>query len=148
MAERSIARSGAISVARANVTREAKRTGWGLTVEALIKAFWPVWTVLALGSGLILLGVPALLPREIHYALLATLGAAALFFLVRGFFQIRLPSEAQKLARLDQDAAGRPAQTFDDALASGSGDRGSEALWAAHQIQLAKICNAFALILP
>lgn len=138
MAERSIARSGAVSVARANVQREAKRTGWGLTIEALIKAFWPVWAVLALAAGLILLGVPALLPREIHYALLAALAAATLFFLIRGVFQMRLPSEAQKLARLDEGATGRPAQTFDDALAAGAGDRGSEALWAAHQIQLAK----------
>ena len=138
MAERSIARSGAVSVARANVLRESRRSGWGLLVEAVIKAFWPVWAVLALGAGLILLGVPALLPREIHYALLAALAAATLFFLIRGALQMRLPSEAQKLARLDEGARGRPAQTFDDALASGSGDRGSEALWAAHQIQLAK----------
>ena len=138
MAERSIARSGAISVARANVKREAKRTGWGLTIEALIKAFWPVWAVLALAAGLILLGVPALLPREVHYALLAALAAATLFFILRGIVRMRLPTEDQKLARLDEGATGRPAQTFDDALASGSGDRGSEALWAAHQIQLAK----------
>ena len=138
MAERSIARSGAVSIARANVLRESRRSGWGLLVEAIIRAFWPVWAILALGLGLVLLGVPALLPRELHYALLAGFGAALLFFLVRGLLQMRLPSEEQKLARLDDGVTGRPAQTFDDALASGAGDRGSEALWAAHQIQLAK----------
>ncbi len=137
MAERSIARSSALSVARASVTREAKRVGWGLWIEAAIKAFWPVWAVLALAIGIVLLGIPALLPRELHYALLAGFTAAILFFLVRGAMAMRRPSEAEKLARLDAGARGRPAQTFDDALASGSGDRGSEALWAAHQLKLA-----------
>ena len=138
MAERSIARSSALSVARASVTREAKRVGWGLWVEAAIKAFWPVWAVLALAFGVVLLGIPALLPRELHYALLAGFAAAILFFIVRGAMAMRAPSEAEKLARLDAGARGRPAQTFDDALASGSGDRGSEALWAAHQLKLAE----------
>lgn len=138
MAERSIARSSAISVARASVTREAKKVGWGLWIEAAIKAFWPVWAVLALAVGVILLGIPALLPRELHYALLAAFAAAILFFAARGALAMRAPSEAEKLARLDEGVRGRPAQTFDDALASGSGDRGSEALWAAHQKKLAE----------
>lgn len=138
MAERSIARSSAVSVARASVTREAKRVGWGLWIEAAIKAFWPVWTVLALAIGVVLLGIPALLPRELHYALLAAFAAAILFFAVRGAMAMRAPSDAEKLARLDEGVRGRPAQTFDDALASGSGDRGSEALWAAHQKKLAE----------
>ena len=138
MAERSIARSSAVSVARASVTREAKRVGWGLWIEAAIKAFWPVWAVLALAIGVVLLGIPALLPRELHYALLAGFAAAILFFIVRGAMAMRAPSEAEKLARLDEGVRGRPAQTFDDALASGSGDRGSEALWAAHQMKLAE----------
>jgi len=56
MAERSIARSGAVSIARANVLRESRRSGWGLLVEAIIRAFWPVWAILALGLGLVLLG--------------------------------------------------------------------------------------------
>lgn len=138
MAERSIARSSAISVARASVTREAKKVGWGLWIEAAIKAFWPVWAILALAIGVVLLGIPALLPRELHYALLAAFAAAILFFAVRGAMAMRAPSEAEKLARLDEGVRGRPAQTFDDALASGSGDRGSEALWAAHQKKLAE----------
>ena len=100
MAERSIARSSAISVARASVTREAKKVGWGLWVEAAIKAFWPVWAVLALAIGVVLLGIPALLPRELHYALLAAFAAAILFFAVRGVMAMRAPSEAEKLARL------------------------------------------------
>ncbi len=132
------ARTSAVSVARANVAREARRTGWGLWIEGLIRAFWPTWAALALAAGLILLGVPAQLPQSLHYALLAAFGAAIIFLTLRGLWSLKAPSDAEKLARLDEGVRGRPAQTFDDALASGSGDIGSEALWVAHQLKLAE----------
>ena len=145
MAERSIARSSAVSVARASTSR-AKRRGAPVGVcgsKRLIKAFWPAWTVLALAvGGLILMGRPrACLPRELHYALLAALAAALILFLtvargaasdppaVRGR-QARPPG--RRRARAVRRRPSTTRSPADRAI------KGSEALWAAHQLQLAK----------
>ena len=132
-----ISRLSSMAVAEANVRREARKTRRALWVETAIKAMWPVWAVLALVLGLMLLGVPSLLPREWHYAFLAAGAAAFVALFIRGILTLHRPTEAEALARLDMDQRGRPAQTLKDDQATGSGDKGSEALWAAHQRQLA-----------
>ncbi|MEM7523910.1 MAG: DUF4175 family protein, partial [Pseudomonadota bacterium] len=126
------------TIARAAVEREAKRTRRALWVERTLIAFWPVWALVALFLGLVLLGAPALLPPAAHYALLAGFAAATLFFLVRGALGLARPTRVEALARLDDGVGGRPAQTYDDALAAGTGDHGTVALWAAHQRKLAE----------
>lgn len=132
--------SEALIRARTAIRREAKRTRTYLWIERVIEAFWPVWAIAALFAGLALLGVPATLPPAWHYALLAAFAAALVVFFLRGVLQFRrrAPVAAEVLARLDSGARGRPAQTLDDALAGGGGDRGSEQVWAAHRAALAR----------
>ncbi|MFV0474530.1 MAG: TIGR02302 family protein [Pikeienuella sp.] len=125
------------ALAQSSVERQARRARWALFVERALAALWPVWAVLALFLGLALLGVPAMLPAAWHGALLAAFAAVGLFLLGRGLWSLRFPGRDEGLARLDRGAAGRPAQTYRDALASGSGDRGTEALWRAHKRMLA-----------
>ncbi|MEM7269890.1 MAG: TIGR02302 family protein [Pseudomonadota bacterium] len=138
MIERSGNRTSLHAVARANVARQGRRARAGLWVEAVIGAFWPLWTVLVLGLGLALLGVPASLPATWHYVLLGLFAVAAVVLAIDGARRLRGPNREQTLERLDSGAIGRPAQTFDDPLAAGAGDKGSEALWAAHQRRLAE----------
>lgn len=125
-------------LARASVEREAKRTRAALWVERVIGAFWPVWALLALFVGLVFLEIPSSLPPAWHYALFAGFGAAGLFFLARGALSLRRPSESEALARLDEGVRGRPAQTYSDELTTGAHDRGTAALWSAHQRMLAE----------
>lgn len=124
-------------LAQASVEREARRARRALWIERALRALWPVWALVALFLGLALLGVPAALPSAWHAALLAAFGAATLFFLARGLWSLRRPSPGEALARLDEGARGRPAQTYSDALVAGSGDKGTEAIWRAHQRLLA-----------
>ncbi|MFN3260775.1 MAG: TIGR02302 family protein [Pikeienuella sp.] len=138
MAEKTRLSTGTtLLLARASVEREARKAARALWLERGIAAFWPVWALGALFGGLVLLGVPALLPPAGHAALLAGFGAAALFFLVRGAMGLHRPTERAALARLDEGVPGRPAQSYSDRLAAGAGDGGAEALWAAHQRALA-----------
>lgn len=120
-------------LAQASVEREARRARRALWLERALHALWPVWGLVALFLGLALLGVPAALPSAWHAALLAGFGAATLFFLAHGLWSLRRPSPGEALARLDEGARGRPAQTYSDALVAGSGDGGTEAIWRAHQ---------------
>lgn len=136
--KRRLSTTTTIVLADAAVDREARRTRRALWVERVLRAFWPVWALVALFLGIVLLGLPALLPPAWHYALLAAFGASALFFLCRGALSLTRPTWNEALSRLDEGAPGRPAQTYSDALAAGSGDRGTEALWSAHQRRLAE----------
>lgn len=131
-------------LAQASIDREARRARLALWVERVIKSFWPVWALVALFAGLVLLEIPSALPPAWHYALVAAFGAAALFFLARGAVSVlRLrPSHGEALARLDEGVRGRPAQTYTDKQASGAGDSGASALWRAHQRMLAAKAEA------
>lgn len=128
----------ALILARAAIEREAGRARRALWVERLIARLWPLWGLFALFAGLALLGVPAQLPPEAHWALLAGFGAGALFLLFRGAMRLRPPSEAEALARLDEGEPGRPASTWSDAIAAGAGDPAAETIWAAHRRRLAE----------
>ncbi|MEL6794687.1 MAG: DUF4175 family protein, partial [Pseudomonadota bacterium] len=125
-------------IADAAVAREVRRTRRALWIEQAITAFWPAWAVVALFAGVVLLGLPAALGATAHYAVLGIFCLAFLGALGVGFWRLRKPTEAEALARLDEGERGRPAQTYADALAAGSGDKGTEALWAAHQRKLAE----------
>lgn len=128
----------AVLMAEAAVRRESRRVRLAIWVERVIAAFWPVWAMAALFLGLVLLGLPAQLPSGWHAALLAAFAAGGLFLLARGAFSLRRPRREEILARLDDGVRGRPAQSYADALASATGDAGTEALWAAHIRRMAE----------
>ncbi len=130
--------STTLVLARAAVDREAKKARRALWVERLLARLWPLWALLALFSGLALLGVPSLLPPEAHWALLIGFAAGGLFLLVRGVAGFRRPTAPEGLARLDEGQAGRPASTWSDDLAAGAGDTATEAIWAIHRRRLAE----------
>ncbi|MEM8755407.1 MAG: DUF4175 family protein, partial [Pseudomonadota bacterium] len=126
------------TIAGAAVEREARRARRALWLEQTLAAFWPAWSVILLFAGLVLFGVPALLPPIQHYALLGIFAAAALALTVRGVLMLRRPTRDEALARLDEGVRGRPARTYAESLAAGSGDPATETLWAAHQRVLAE----------
>ena len=125
---------------KSDLPREAEqRLRWplrltllGMFAERVVRAFWPLWTVLLLVLAALLLGVHEALPLEAFWAgsvvaILALLGAFA--FGVRSF---RLPRRQEALARLDSTLPGRPISTLADEQAIGAGDAASEAVWATH----------------
>ncbi|MEM8753115.1 MAG: DUF4175 family protein, partial [Pseudomonadota bacterium] len=80
------------TIAGAAVEREARRARRALWLEQTLAAFWPAWSVILLFAGLVLFGVPALLPPIQHYALLGVFAAAALALTFRGVLMLRRPT--------------------------------------------------------
>ncbi|WP_282025145.1 TIGR02302 family protein [Limimaricola cinnabarinus] len=115
-----------------HLKRPAALTRAGMVAERLLRAFWPLWTVLALALAPLIAGWQDRLPVEAFWAwaVLAILGALA--GLGWGLWRFRWPSRAEALDRLDRSLPGRPVSALSDAQATGRGDIGSEALWAAH----------------
>lgn len=136
--DRRYSTSTAKVIAEASVAREVAKTRRALWVEQAITAFWPAWAILAFFAGCVLLGVLGAFGPIAHYALLGLFGAAFVAAVGFGFWKLHRPTEAEALTRLDAGQRGRPAQTYADALIAGSSDKGTQALWAAHQRSLAE----------
>ncbi|MEI4232740.1 TIGR02302 family protein [Roseovarius sp. D22-M7] len=126
-----------LTTVTARLRRPLLLTWAGLIAERLVRALWPVWSLLALAAALLMLGVQDVLGIETVWTLGALMGIATLGLLVRGLGRLRLPHRADALARLDDTLPGRPFAALADHQAVGAGDAGSQALWRVHQQRMA-----------
>ena len=105
----------------------------GMVCERIVRGFWPLWSVLILTLGLLMLGVQDLVPFWLAAGFLGLAAFVALWSLERGIRAFRWPSEAGALLRLDATLPGSPIQAVLDDQAIGTQDAASSALWRAHQ---------------
>ncbi|MEM6589694.1 MAG: TIGR02302 family protein [Pseudomonadota bacterium] len=119
--------------------RRPLRLTWaGLIAERLVRAFWPLWSVVAAASAALMLGLQDILPVEaVWFALIAT-GAALVGFLILGIWRFRWPKRQEAVDRLDASLKGRPLAALGDNQAIGTGDEASERLWTAHLGRMAE----------
>lgn len=104
----------------------------GLVAERVVRAFWPLWVVVALVLVPVLMGWLPLMAVEAFWfyavgSVVGLLGAA-----IRGWLAFRWPSRSEALVRVDAALPGRPIAAIADRQAIGSGDAASEAVWRAH----------------
>jgi uncharacterized protein (TIGR02302 family) len=104
----------------------------GMMAEAVVRAFWPLWIVVALILVPVLMGWLRLVPPAGLWAFVAVAGLAFLAAFGWGLRRVDWPDEADALARLDATLPGRPIAAIADTQAIGAGDPASEAVWAAH----------------
>lgn len=116
-----------------NVLKWPLRLTWmGLWAERIVRALWPLWTLLLVvwavwASGIL---TDASLETTWFAAFAALIGGGfSLWYVQRNF---HAPSNADALERLDRSMPGRPIQAALDDQAIGAGDHASEAVWRAH----------------
>ena len=109
----------------------------GLIAERVVRAFWPLWTLVAALAGAMMLGLHEVFSFEILWsvAILAVIGVIAAAII--GIRQFAWPRRAEALARMDAAMPGHPLAALADTQAIGSDDPASEALWQAHQARMA-----------
>jgi uncharacterized protein (TIGR02302 family) len=117
--------------------RPVQRTLWGLGLERLVRAFWPVWSATLLLLAALSLGVQDFLPPAaatwVAYSAIL-LWAGALAFGVR---RMVWPRQADAIARLDRSLPGRPLTALADTQIIGADDAASNNVWRAHVIRMA-----------
>ena len=110
----------------------------GMVAEQVLRAFWPVFSIVLVLLAALMLGLQDHVPVEIVW------GAGALAFLsllvavALGLRKFNLPSRVDALIRLDETLPGRPIQALMDDQAIGAADRDSVALWQAHKARMAQ----------
>ncbi len=117
----------------------AQRLAWplrltfaGLVAERIVRAFWPLWTVLITVLAALMLGLQDMLPLEVVWGVAVISVLGALWTAVRGIQAFKWPQRSEALDRLDRTLPGRPIAAISDAQAIGAGDPASEAVWKAH----------------
>jgi uncharacterized protein (TIGR02302 family) len=105
----------------------------GLLAEQVLRAFWPLISILMLLLAALMLGLHDFLSIEVVWGV-GVLGLLALLvalgYGLRGF---HWPDRALALARLDETLPGRPIAALLDEQAIGADDAASAAVWRAHQ---------------
>ena len=122
----------------ARLRRPLVLTWVGLIAERVLRAFWPVWSLLATGAALLMLGMQDMTRIEAVWGAAGLVILAFGVFAARGVARFRLPSRDDALARLDATLPGRPLAALADSQAVGVGDAGSQALWRVHQDRMAR----------
>ena len=113
-------------------------TRLGLWAERIVRAFWPLWTLVLLTFSALAFGLQDLGPLLWVQIAAAVVGVAALAAVVWGWRQFRRPTEADALTRLDATLPGRPLSALQDTQAIGANDPASLAVWRAHQKRMAE----------
>ncbi|KUF10534.1 TIGR02302 family protein [Pseudoponticoccus marisrubri] len=110
----------------------------GMIAERAARAFWPLWSVLCVVMGALLLGLHELVAVETVWAVGGVALVAALVLAVRGARRFRWPRRRAAVERVDATLPGRPFQTLLDRQAVGAGDAASAAVWEAHRARMTK----------
>ncbi|MEP3296709.1 MAG: TIGR02302 family protein [Pseudoruegeria sp.] len=111
-------------------------TRWGMLAERITRAFWPVWSLLFVALGAVMLGLQDDLSLEVAWVALMVFGLCGLAFIYRGLRQFHWPTRGEAQMRLDATLPGRPISTLQDSQAIGAGDPASEAIWAVHRARM------------
>lgn len=130
-------RQDPLTQATAGMRRALRLTWAGMLAERLVRAFWPVWSLVAAMAAFVMLGLHERVPLEVFWAGLALGGFALLALAGKGAARFRVPRRDEALARLDSVLSGRPFAALADVQAIGAEDGGSQALWRAHQARMA-----------
>ncbi|AUR02329.1 Domain protein of unknown function [Phaeobacter inhibens] len=110
------------------------RLTWlGLLSERLVRAYWPLLSLVMLALAAMMLGLHEQLPVELVWVGAVVLVLATVAALGFGGWRFTRPRLSDALARLDATVPGHPIAAVLDAQAIGSDDLASQALWHAHQ---------------
>ena len=118
----------------------------GMLSESVIRAFWPLISVVLLVMAVLMSGLHEAAALEFAWAAAVFAVLGAITALVFGFRVFHWPRRADALARLDQALAGRPITAILDEQVIGSDDPASTAVWREHVMRMAaRVARARAL---
>lgn len=119
------------------IARPLRLTLLGLWAERLVRAYWPVWTILLAVVSALAFGLQDHLPLEVLWGSVVLAGLGLVWTLGRGLRAFRRPTRAEALVRLDSRLPGQPIAALGDVQVIGTDDPASLAVWQAHRARMA-----------
>ncbi len=117
--------------------RPVRLTWAGLWAERVVRAFWPLWSILLATLALLSFGVQDHVGLEVFWIAVVVVLAGAGWGVWHGWRSFQAPSRTEALARLDSRLPGNPIAALRDTQAIGAQDPASQAVWAAHRARMA-----------
>lgn len=120
----------------------------GLWAERLVRAFWPLWSLVTGLLAALSFGLQDHLPLEALWFGAVSVLVGLVWAAVYAFRRFRRPGRAEAMARLDSRLPGQPLAALRDTQALGLTDPASQAVWAAHQARMAERARAARVVEP
>lgn len=121
-----------------HLTLPVTMTRVGMVTERVVRAFWPLWTVVFLALTPLMMGWQDLVPLEILWGVGVVSLIAVLVAFAWGIKRFVMPTRAEAVERVDAALPGRPIAAIADSQAIGSGDAASEMVWRTHLQRMAE----------
>lgn len=129
-------------------SRPIRMTLAGLWAERLVRAFWPLWSLLIAGLSALAFGAQDRLPLEAFWFGAVSVLVGLVWALVWGLRAFRIPTRAEATARVDARLPGQPIAALMDSPALGADDPAGRALWQAHLRRMAVQATAARPVAP
>ena len=131
-----------------HLQRPVTLTRAGMIAEQVVRAFWPLWSILICVVAAVLFNLHLVLSLETLWAGGTMSVIAALAAAIWGARKYHHPTHADALLRVDAHLPNRPLAALEDAQAIGRGDAASEAVWNAHIARMSKQSQSATAIQP
>ncbi|NCW03437.1 MAG: DUF4175 family protein [Rhodobacteraceae bacterium] len=114
----------------------ARRAIWltfaALVAQALMRAFWPLYSIVLATAGLYFLGLAEPLSIEAVWIISLTIGLSLIGTMYRGLRTLALPTLFDAERIVDQALRNHPISVLRETGFVGTNHQGADALWAAH----------------
>jgi len=125
------------NAALARLERPLRLTWAGMWVERLVRAFWPLWSIVLAVLAVLSFGVQDHVGLEVFWIAAMIVAGGLIWGVLHGLRRFTAPTRIEALARLDSRLPGNPIAALRDVQAIGANDPASQAVWAAHRARMA-----------
>lgn len=123
-------------------------THLGMVAEQVARAFWPLWTLICLVIGALMLGLHDLIGIDMLWVLAGVFAVLAIAATIWGVRRFRLPKRREAMFRVDGTLPNNPFQALLDSQAVGKQDDASVAVWAAHRQRMLRSLDNARVVAP
>jgi len=136
------------NTAIARLERPLRLTWAGMWVERLVRAFWPLWSIVIATLAVLSFGIQDHLGLEVFWISAMVVAGSTFWGVWHGLRRFAAPTRTEALARLDSQLPGNPIAALRDIQAIGANDPASQAVWAAHRARMAARAAAARAVEP
>jgi uncharacterized protein (TIGR02302 family) len=136
------------NTAIARLERPLRLTWAGMWVERLVRAFWPLWSIVIATLAVLSFGIQDHLGLEVFWIAAMVVAGSMFWGVWHGLRRFAAPTRTEALARLDSRLPGNPIAALRDIQAIGANDPASQAVWAAHRARMAARAAAARAVEP
>ena len=130
------------------IERPLRLTWAGMWAERVVRAFWPLWSIMLATLAVLSFGAQDHVGLEVFWLAAMVVAGGGIWAVWFGLRRFAVPTRTEALVRLDSRLPGNPIAALRDTQAIGANDPASQAVWAAHRARMAARAGAAGRLKP